>query len=245
MLPELTREEFALVLRDVAADLLCGAGVAAPPVDAIAVAARLGLIVAEDARQSGRARYVRLGRAGGQVGQPAILVRPEPRPERRQWAVAHEIGEHMAWRVFAALGVDPTEAPALARERVANSLAGQILVPQAWFTAAGSQCGWDLARLKERFGTASHELLARRMLDAPPPIIVTVFDQGRIGFRRSNLLARVPPLAAEEQACWADAHRGRASHRAGRLRVAGWPVHEPGWQREILRTELPECMPDD
>ena len=36
--------------------------------------------------------------------QATIVVGPAERPEREQWAVAHEIGESVAYRVFDALG---------------------------------------------------------------------------------------------------------------------------------------------
>ena len=47
-----------------------------------------------------------VGRGGSRA---TILLRPEPRHERRHWAVAHEIGEHVAHRVFAGWGADPRE----------------------------------------------------------------------------------------------------------------------------------------
>ena len=121
MFPELTREELAAGLDCVAAEILAEAGVAGPPVDAL--------------------------------------------------AVAHEIGEHIAYRVFARWGADPVETAANAREQVANWLAGRLLLPTAWFAADGTACGWDLLALKARYNTASHELIARRMLECRPPVM--------------------------------------------------------------------------
>jgi hypothetical protein len=197
--------------------------------------------VAVDERQQGRARYVRLK---GRSSQPraTILLRPEPRLERRQWAVAHEIGEHAAHRVFAAWGVDPREASPAAREEVANRLAGRLLVPAAWFAEDGIATDWDLPHLKSRYATASHELIVRRMLECPPPIIITIFDQGAIYFRRSNVPGRVPPLSAQEWRPWQEAHQANrpAEGMVGRCRVRAWPVHEIGWKREVLRLEVDE-----
>ena len=89
---------------------------------------------------------------------------------------------------------------------------------------------------------ASHELIARRMLECPPPVIVTIFDQRRVYFRRSNLPGRVPPLSAAGTACWRAVHDDGATRHAERrpADVHGWPVHEPEWKREILRTEVAE-----
>ncbi len=82
-----------------------------------------------------------------------------------QWAIAHELGECERHRVFEFLQVDPREAPPAAREAVANHLASRILLPREAFSADATACGWDLPELKSRYTTASHELIARRMLD--------------------------------------------------------------------------------
>ena len=140
MFPELTREELAAGLDRVAEEILDEAGVARPPVDALAVAQTLGIAVALDDRQEGRARYVRLGDRWSGRSRATILLRPEPRFERRHWAVAHEIGEHVAHRVFARWGADPGETDANAREQVANCLAGRLLLPTAWFAADAAAC---------------------------------------------------------------------------------------------------------
>jgi Zn-dependent peptidase ImmA (M78 family) len=139
-------------------------GVDGPPVDAFRLARRLGIVVAVDDQQKGRARYVRLRSYWPGRTKPAILLRPDPRPEREQWAVAHEIGEHVAHRWFDRLGVDPRETVPSARETVASELAGRLLLPDAWFVTDAIDCEWDLLRLKSRYSTVSHEMIARRML---------------------------------------------------------------------------------
>jgi hypothetical protein len=144
-----------------------------------------------------------------------------------------------ACQVFDRLSVDPREAPPAAREAVANSLASRILLPREEFARDGRQLDWDLVALKARYPAASHELIARRLLDFEIPVIVTIFDHGRRTFRRGNLPFRIPPLGPAEQAAW------RAAHDEGRpavetdfaRRVQAWPVHEPDWKREILRAE--------
>jgi len=228
------------VLDDVAADALAEAGIDRPPVDPFALARVQGITVAEDAAQVGRGRYVRLGSRRGHRPQPAVLLRPEERPERSHWALAHEIGEHLAHRVFGQLNVAPCEAPGGARESVANHLAGRLLVPSSWFLDDGIAYHWDLLWLKARYITASHELLVRRMLDLPPPVIVTIIDKGQIYFRRSNIPGRVPPLAEVERECQRRANQEGcvAEGETPPLRVQAWPVHEPDWKREILRTEV-------
>jgi len=244
MLAELVPEELAAGLDAVASDVLAEAGVEGPPVDALEVAAALGIAVALDDRQRGRARYIRLRGRGRRRPKATILLRPDPRPERRQWAVAHEIGEHAAHRVFARLGVDPRETGRNAREAVANHLAGRLLLPAEWFTADAMDCGWDLLELKSRYATASHELIARRMLECRPPVIISIFDHRELYFRRSNLPGRVPSPSSVEMQCWRTVHAAHRPERAydGPRAIQGWPVHEEGWKREILRTEVEEVF---
>jgi hypothetical protein len=240
MLAELAPEELADALNAVAAEVLAAAGVHSPPVDAFAVARALGITVAEDDRQWGRARFVRLKGRGRSAPRATILLRPDPRPERRQWAVAHEIGEHAAYRLFEMLSVDPREADPAARERTANQLAGRLLLPAAWFGEDGPALDWDLPELKTRYATASHELIARRMLDFPPPVVITIYDHGGISLRRSNVFGRVPPPSARETECWRRAHETGLAHQVSdaSCTVRAWPVHEEGWKREIARTEV-------
>jgi hypothetical protein len=249
MLGEVPVEQLRSVIDAVAQEILAEAEAARPPVDCLLVAERLGLIVARDQPLPNqavqpRARFVRLA-AGGASAADAIFLAEEPRRERRHWAVAHEIGESRAFRVFAELGVDPAEAPPAARESVANALAGALLLPREWFDRDGARADWDLFELKAVYATASHELIARRMLEAPPAIIVTLADQGRCVWRRSSGGHRPPPLTPPERDAWTAAHQQarpvqceRAELPEGIVDVRAWPIHEEGWKREIMRTEL-------
>ena len=239
MLPELTAHEFSAALDAVAAGVLDMLDDVTPPIDALELARALRLAIAWDDRQTGRGRIVRLRPPGSVEPQGSILLRPEPRRERVQWAVAHEIGEACACRVFDRLGVDAREAPAGARETVSNQLAGRLLLPRDSFGADGRDWDWDLFELKSRYATASHELIARRMLDFSPPITITVFDHGRRTLRRGNTSRRPPPLVSNELAAWRTAHeqsRPVIAEDPG-CRVQAWPIHEVDWKREILRTQ--------
>ncbi len=239
MLPELTPDEFSAALDCVAADALAVSQPSGPPIDALALARALGLAVAWDDRQLGRGRIVRLSKFADREAHGSILLKHNPRRERVQWAIAHEIGEACAYQVFDHLRVDPREAPAGAREMVANQLAGRLLLPREWFGADGPACGWDLLELKRQYATASHELIARRMLDFAPSVIVTIFDHGQRTFRRGNFPRWLPPLDVLESTAWRAAHESGESvfEECPRCRVQAWPIHEADWKREILRSE--------
>ena len=248
MLPELTREELAAALDTTAMSVMRAAGIDGPPVDAFRLAESLGIVVALDDRQAGRARYVRVAARPhtSRPSQASILMRREPRHERRQWAVAHELGEHLAIEAFGRLGHDFGEISEGVREEIANLLANRLLLPSEWLARAGQACLWDLLALKSVFATASHELVARRMLDFDAPVIVTVWDNGRVTFRRANFGGRAPALFRQERDCWQTAHTsGQPSAcNTSSLLVRGWPIHEAEWKREILRTEPTEDSED-
>lgn len=261
MAPEVIAEEVAVVFDELAREAIFAARIKRPPVDAAQVAAALGMVVATNRAQAERGRFVRLrspnpGRGesrsslSNRPDRPSILLRPEPRQERRQWAVAHEIGEELAWSVFERLSLDPRALAPGAREWAANQFAGRLLLPTDWFRQAGVSLDWDLRRLKRRFATASHESIARRTLAFSPRIVVTVFDQGAMTWRLSNLNSPPGDLRPIERACW---RRTRAKNdrrvtlvaRGGAVRVRGWAIHEGPWRREITRMETLSGLDSD
>lgn len=235
-------EELLAAVEEVAGRLLTECGVAGPPVDALLLARQLRLDVAWDDSQQARARCVRVAGLRSPERRGAIFLRPEPRQERRQWAVAHEIGEHSARQVFELLQLDPAAAEAGARETIANRLAAAILLPLEWFATDAAATNWSLPALKQQYSTASHELIARRMLDCAVPIVATIFDNGRRTLRIGNFDAVPRALLPVELACWRQSHDNAqpcVRYEAG-IAVQAWPIHEPDWQREILRTTIAE-----
>jgi hypothetical protein len=248
MLSEIQDDEFAAAIDACAAEVLWEAGVIEPPVDALTVADGLGLAVTRDYAMSYRGRFARLAgyESSGRGGQGTIVVGEAERPEREQWAVAHEIGECVAYRVFDRLGIAFDESLLTAREQVANRLANSLLLPRRWFAVDGRDLDWDLIALKDCYCTASHELIARRMLEMRPPIVITICDLGRIHWRRSNVAARPPAMRPEEKTVWRESHEtglpseSTLDSESGLESVRCWPIHEPGWKREILRSEIAE-----
>lgn len=238
MLDQMAPQQLAAAMEDAASDILREASCRGPAVDALRLAQRLGLTVARDRSLNGRARFARLAVGRGRV-RGAIFVGEADRPERLQWAVAHELGEIYARRVFSKLDVAPREQSAGTREHFANELARRILLPRAHFQSVGGRCDWDLFEMKRAFPSASHELIARRMLDMPAPLILTVCDQRQITWRRGNHTASPPALNPQERLLARVAHETNEyqAQQAAGLSIRAWPIHEPGWKREILRTE--------
>src|SRR5262245_63330903 len=118
MIEDLSRDEVVAAVDRAVEELLQTAGMTAPPVDAIVLAQRhLGMVVCLDNRQRQR------GRAQRAAGRAQIYLRPEPREERHQWTVAHEIGEHLKTALLQRLGVSPEQTAAMSGESLANLFA--------------------------------------------------------------------------------------------------------------------------
>jgi hypothetical protein len=236
MLGEIEQLELDRAIDTHVSNLLTAVGTTEPPVDAVGIATACNCTVAIDKRQFNRGRCVRL--PGGAAA--TIVVRPEPRRERTQWSVAHELGESHLGQLLMAAGLDERELTSNEREWIANRFANRLLLPTDWFMQTGQRCAWDLLQLKAEFDTASHELIARRMLDTATSVIITVFDQGQIHWRSGNQPNVPRSLLPDERTAWQQAHQlGRVVNVDGQWgQVRAWPIHEAGWRREIVRADL-------
>lgn len=233
MTEDLGREEVTSVVDHAVNELLEAARLQAPPVDAIALAQRhLGMVVCLDRRQPQR------GRAQRTAGRKQIFLRPEPTEERHQWTVAHEIGEHLKAGLLERLGIPPEQTRAMAGESLANLFAYRLLVPSCWFADDAPTAEYDVVELKKAYRTASHEVIAWRLLDLPEPCIITIVDNEHVSRRRSNAWPVRRQLAPAEQTCLRLVHEQGRSRvvRDGGWTVHGWPIHQDGWKREILRS---------
>jgi hypothetical protein len=233
MSEDLIREEVVAVIDRMVEELLDQAGISEPPVDAIALAqGHLGMTICLDERQPQRGRAQRAG------GKQQIYLKPEPTAERHQWTVAHEIGEHLKPSLMTRLGLEPAEVKAMAGESLANLFAYRLLVPGCWFADDARQLDFNLLKLKERYRTSSHEVIAWRFLDLPEPCIITIVDNEHISRRRSNAWPIRRKLEPAEEKCQRYVHhysRPKLIRQAG-WTVHGWPVHQTDWKREILRS---------
>jgi IrrE N-terminal-like domain len=234
---EWSREEMTCAVDALVAELLERAGLVQPPVDAIHLAQRcLGIEVCLDRRQANR------GRAQRSPAGRHIYLRPEPSEERHQWTVAHEIGEHLRPALLQRLGSSAEEARDMAGESLANLLAHRLLVPTCWFAEDAPSLEFEVLKLKERYRTASHEVIAFRLLDLPDPCVVTVLDNNHVSRRKSNAWPITRQLLPVEQECQEYVNyysRKRSAQRDG-WSVTCWPVHKLDWKREILRSVYEE-----
>jgi hypothetical protein len=217
---ELSREDLTRVVDRAVEELLDVAKVTGPPVDAVALAARHLRLDLEERKPRGKA------------------PRPDPTPEGKQWSAACAVGEHLRPDLLRRLGFDPAERRPLLGVSLADLVAERLLAPQAWFAADAAGYGYDLAALKDRYRTASHELLALRLLDLSEACVVTIVDDGSIYRRRSNAWRVRRELAEAEKECQRYVIEHDTPHRlrAGGWSVQGWPVPSPFGKRVILRS---------
>jgi len=215
---------------ELAAEILDLAGCREGAIDAFRLARTLGFHVIYDQQQAGRGRLKQI------AGRTTIFLRPQDRPERMQWALCHEIGETLAFRLFERVQSDPRQEPAGLREQAANLLATRLLLPRDRFFTVAEQCNADLEQLKCEFSTASYELIALRLLDRAEPRCVTIIDQGRVSKRRATTTERPGPLHELETVCWEQAHQQAefCERSSDELWVRCWPIHEDHWKREIV-----------
>lgn len=238
MMDDRPRDEIVSIIDQIIKELLEQAGVEEPPVDAIKLAqGHLGMTVSLDSRQQERGRVQRAGK------NPKIFLRPEPTEERHQFSVAREVARHLKSQILERLDLDPQEAKQLTGESLLSLFSSHLLVPTHWFQEDAPATGYDLPALKERYRTASHEVIALRFLDLPQPCIVTVIDNETITRRKSNgPRCKAKMLEPAEEKCWRSVHQtGKArTLREGGWTVQCWPVHREDWKREILRSVVEE-----
>ena len=217
----------------VAEELLAEAGIVGAPVDAFAVARRLGFETILDASQLVRTRFKVLR------GRPTLFVRPDRVAERQHWAVARAIAERSLDRIAAKLN-HRGPLPGRLKEQIANEMASRLLLPKRWFFPAVEELDGDVMALKRRFATASHELVLLAMLRLPEKNVVALFDDMRV-MRRFGNRGGQPEMTELESAVWRQVHRlGMPSDVEDHgMRVQCWPLHIDGHRREFMRVSWP------
>jgi hypothetical protein len=212
---DLTREDVYHAADRLVEELLAAAGVTRPPVNAVDVARHLKMALREPAADA-----------------------PRGSEESRQWSAAQAIGEHLKPDLLRRLGFDPASRQSLPGESLAGLLARRLLTPTNWFGADARASGWDVPELKRFYDTAGYEVVAWRLLDLPEPCVITIVENDHVHRRRSNAWRVNKTLQPAERECQRYVHhysRPRVVSAEG-WTVQGWPLHEPDWKREILRS---------
>lgn len=186
-----------------------------PPVDPDILAHRLQLEVMDGGA----------GCEGLLIGR-WIFVDEAMRPERRAFAIAHEIGHHLLRR-------HGLEVPGRNDERGADYLASALLLPRDDFERDLRRLGWDLIALHARHRHASFEAIARRIV-ALRDARAFVFDRPLRGQAHPSsysvpwgLVPTDDELAGVEAAI---ADGGPVEVTCG---LTAWPVIQHDWVRVI------------
>jgi predicted transcriptional regulator len=227
---DLTREDVYHKADLIVEELLAAAGVTRPPVNAVNVGKHLGILILEE-RGEGQGRRKRRS-------AETVLLSADGSEESRQWAAAQAIGERLKPDLLRRLGFDPASRQSLPGESLAGLLAHRLLTPTSWFAADARACGWDVPELKRLYVTAGYEVVAWRLLDLPEPCVITIVENDHVHRRRSNTWRVNKTLQPAERECQRYVHhysRPRVVSADGWM-VQGWPLHEPDWTREILRS---------
>lgn len=138
----------------------------------VVIANRMGMRVV----MSNLPRMVKACLCRGRDGVPdSILVNRRMGYWRRNYAIAHEIAEHLV----SAMGVHADEED----EPIIDRCAAAIMMPRTAFTMALMRYGPDVVMIHRKFPFASHEALARRILDFLPNAVLTICDDHEIVLR--------------------------------------------------------------
>jgi hypothetical protein len=213
---DLTREDVHHAADLLVEELLGAAGVTRPPVNAVDVAQR----------------HLKIA-----LREPAPSA-PRGSEESRQWAAAQAVSERLKPDLLRRLGFDPASRPSLPGESLAGLLARLLLTPTSWFAGDARACGWDVPEIKNLYATAGYEVVAWRLLDLPEPCVITIIENDHVHRRRSNTWRVNKTLQPAERECQRYVHHYSRPRvvSAGGWTVQGWPLHEPDWKREILRS---------
>lgn len=223
-------------------DTLQRAGVAEPPVDALALAENaFGLAIEYQEPEENEPR---------QYGAPpkkryrpnTIVLRHDQSDEAQHLLAARAVAKQLLPGLYAALGIVPGTENKSADRQLIGLVVARLLLPTRWFAADARKSGWDLAQLKERYPTVGYEMLAWRLLDVDEePCVVAIIDDGTVAARRSNRFPATKKLTAAEEACHqAVAESGEpARKRTDDWMAWGWPTNGIPFRRIILRA-VPE-----
>lgn len=126
-----------------------------------------------------------------------IFYNEKERLERQHYSIAHELLErHLINENLNQLKLGKITKEEL--HKIANDYTRYILLPENSFEKNAMKLNYNLFSLKETFITASHELIARRLLDIGN-FIITIIDNNNIYLRKSATISIPQNLTALEK----------------------------------------------
>jgi predicted transcriptional regulator len=235
MIDDQSREDLLAAVDHAVDELLAAAGVTAPPVDVLAIAAgHLAWTIRHD--DTARRRSPKRD-----VGYE-VVIRPGLSTEQAHFAVARAIGAARKPDILRRLGIPPEEQKGLLSVSPGELFAEHLLLPTPWFGLAARRLDFDVLELQSLFKTAGHQLVAERLLDLSEPCVITIVDNGTVVRRRSNAWRVRRQLSPAEEACRHDIERRGQSRqvRHDGWTARGWPVPRSDGTRVILRAVVDE-----
>src|SRR5262249_52986409 len=132
----------------------------------------------------------------------------------------------------------PDERRPLMGESLTTLIASHLLLPTSWFSGDARRLAYDIAELKKLYATVAPDVIAWRLLDLAEPCIITIVDNDHVKRRRSHAWRVGREREAPERACQRYVNHSSQPRVvcADGWTVQGWPVHQPDWKREILRS---------
>ena len=225
-------------------DTLQHAGIAEPPVDALALAQdSFGIAVEYQEPEEDEPRQY--GAPPKKRWRPnTIILRHEQSEEAQHALAARAVAKQLMPGIFATLGIVPGTENKSAERQLMGLVVSRLLLPTRWFATDARKCGFDLAQLKERYLTVGFDLIAWRMLDVDEePCVIAVVDDGIVATRRSNRFPATKKLTAAEEACVEAVSASRANRPGTGVKADwtawGWPTNGIPFRRIILRA-VPE-----
>ncbi len=239
---EFSHEELVETVERLVTGMLERAGITAPPVDACRLAEEhLGIPIewvepADEDDDSPRRRCFRSS------GTPSIVFTPDMSEEQQQRVAAEGIARHILPNLYRKLGLKYNRGTNALASHLRSVVVARILIPTRLLRLALRECQWDVAKLHERFHTASMEAVALRLLDLEEPCVIAVVDDGIVASRRSNFASVSRKLETAEQECVSRISELELPHQTRRdgWRAWGWPVPNRPFRRILLR-----AVPDD
>jgi len=236
---DFTAEDLFDAIDRIVRDLLEREGIEEPPVDAVALAQHAFHLTVTEAEEEGEPQY---GDRPPRRRSKEIVLRMEQSEAGRNAVCARACAKELLPTLLTKLGVAPGTENRSAQTSLIATVVPRLLLPSKWFEKDARRAGFDLFEIKERYSTATYEMIALRLLDLDEPIVIAIVDDGAVATRRGNRSQAGRTLTPAESGCIEKvvAAREPQTLRRDGWTARGWPIPGGPFNRIILRS-----VPDD